>query len=56
MKSILNLGEIYSKLTKKQILIPEINSETLSDQTKQDDGSHDRRLTVDKIFAKDNSF
>ena len=56
MKSILNLGEIYSKLTKNQIVIPEISSETLSDQTKQDDGSQDRGMTVDKIFGKDNSF
>ena len=46
LNTILNMGEIYSKLAIKKQEKAHIKSETLSDETKRDDGSHDREITL----------
>jgi hypothetical protein len=40
------MGEIYSKLARKRLEKDQIKLEALSDETKRDDGSHDRGMTL----------
>jgi hypothetical protein len=46
LNTILNMGQIYSKLARKRLEKAQIKSETQSDETKRDDGSHDRGMTL----------